>query len=481
MKKLLPTLVLLVMGSLAHAQSPTFAPAVTYATGTSYVYSLAVADLNGDTKPDVVTVNGGSDKVGVFLGTASGSLQPVVTYATGLNSGPSDVQIVDVNRDGIVDLLTANSSTSTLGVLLGNGNGTFQAVTTYPSQVSSNPVGLAVADLNGDGNPDVALLNWLNPFASVLLGNGNGTFQAAVHYSIPTGGRRGDASDIAIGDVNGDGLPDLLTTHFHTSTLGVLLGNGNGTFQAATVLIGASSLPSAVVLADVNGDSRLDVLLANSGNATVGVGLAPSTGALSAITTYPAATGSSPQGLAVADITNDGRPDLLVTTNATGSAFALVAGNGNGTFQAPISYPAAPVAGYSRSIAVADLNGDGKSDVLVTNTVTNTLSVFLNTTVLATRNTLAATVNLWPNPAGKGATTLSLAGLPPAVKRVQVAVLDATGRMVAHHLLPAAQGTAQANLPTNGLAAGLYLVLLSTVDAQGIVFGTLPVQRLSLQ
>jgi hypothetical protein len=392
------------------------------------------------------------------------------------------VQIADVNRDGILDLLTANSSTSTLGVLLGNGNGTFQAATTYPGQVSGMPLGLAVADLNGDGNPDVALLNGFSTFASVLLGNGNGTFQAAVHYYIPTGGRMGDASDIAIGDVNGDGLPDLLTTHFNTSTLGVLLGNGNGTFQAATVLIaGALARPSAVVLADVNGDSRLDVLLANYGNATVGVGLAPGTGAISAITTYPAATGSSPRGLAVADITNDGHADLLVTTDATTSAFALVAGNGNGTFQAPISYPAATGAGYSRSIAVADLNGDGKSDVLVTNSVTNTLSVFINTTVLATRNTLAATVSLWPNPAGKGATALSLAGLPPAVKRVQVAVLDATGRMVAHHLFPVAQGTAQANLPTNELAAGLYLVRLSAIDAQGIVFGTLPVQRLSLQ
>jgi hypothetical protein len=483
MLRLTSTLALIMLGNLVRAQTPTFSPAVSYATGSSFIYGLTVADLNGDGKIDAVTANGGN-QVGVLLGTGSGTFQPVVTYASGPNSGTADVQIVDANGDGKLDLLTANLSTSTVGVLLGNGDGTFQAATTYPTG-AGGALSLAVADLNGDGKIDVVLNHSLSTSASVLLGNGNGTFQPEVLYNIPTRGGWGDGSDIAIGDVNSDGKLDLITSHINTSFIGVLLGRGDGTFQPATVVTaGAATRPKGVALADMNNDGQLDVLTANYGNATVGVLVGTGTGTFQAATTYSIGASSYPNSLAVVDMTSDGKPDLLVTTATSVGSFALLAVKGDGTFQTPVVYSTANTTGESSGLAVADLNGDGKLDVLTTNSLVNTLSVMLNTTTtpLSTHVALpGATTSFWPNPTEGHVSTLALAGLPSTVAQVQATLLDAIGRPVAQHTLRAAQGVARAEVPTAGLATGLYMLRLSAFDVRGATVGTLPLQRLNVR
>src|ERR1022692_4299000 len=214
-----------------------FLPAVAYDSGGSYPEFLAVADMNGDGRPDVVVVNYYSYSVDVLLGNGNGTFQPAVAYRAG--GTPSSVALADVNGDGKPDIVVGNNGN--VGVLLGNGNGTFQPVVTHPSggegQWFQTPV--AIADVNGDGKPDIVLANSgavSGPSnVGVLLGNGDGTFQPVVTYG--SGGFTPDS--VAVADVSGDGRLDILVANQFCyssdscSALGVLLGNGDGTFQTA--------------------------------------------------------------------------------------------------------------------------------------------------------------------------------------------------------------------------------------------------------
>src|SRR5258708_15750202 len=206
------------------AGPPLFLPAVPYDTGGGLPWSVAVGDFNGDGKPDLVVVNYGlstSGSVGVLLGNGDGTFQPAVAYGSG-GGGPSGIAVSDLNGDGKLDLVVANQgcpgvSSNCLGVLLGNGNGTFQAVVIYPDGGADAAGGegifipIMIADVNGDGKPDLVVVsqtnsNSVNALVGVLLGNGDGTFKPVVTY---------DAGGVAafsgvLADVNSDGKPDLV-------------------------------------------------------------------------------------------------------------------------------------------------------------------------------------------------------------------------------------------------------------------------------
>ena len=394
-----------------------FAPAVAYGSGGYEAVSVAVADVNGDGKPDVVVVNACADSsckgssAGVLLGNGDGTFQTAVTYGTG-SSESSYVAVADVNGDGKPDLVVVNQS-GTVGVLLGNGDGTFQTAVAYGTG-GWEPFSVTVADVNGDGKPDLLVANQCissecatnTGAVSVLLGNGDGTFQSAVTYG--SGGIR--SFSVAVADVNGDGKPDLLVTNVCASsnncnngTVGVLLGNGDGTFQTAVAYDSGGYSALRVAVADVDGDGKTDVLVANqcadstcAKDGTVGVLLGNGDGTFQTAVAYDSGGGQA-WSIAVADASGDGRPDVLVA-NYSSDTVGVLLGNGNGTFQTAVTYGTGGVLPYS--VAVRDVNGDGRPDVLVANTCADetcatygSVGVLINTSLTPTTTALTSSLN----------------------------------------------------------------------------------------
>jgi len=429
---------LLLLSVPLYAQSGlNLANALAYASGGYTPLSVAVADVNGDGKPDLIVpnicVSSGScsnGTVAVLLGNGDGTFRTAVSYSSG-GYYPSSVAVADVNGDGKPDLLVANQCASScggsspgvgsVGVLLGNGDGTFQPVATYNTAGYFGKA-LAVADVNGDGKPDllVTIQCGTNPCSSdsmvgVLLGNGNGTFQAAITYS--SGGYA--AESIAVHDVNGDGKPDLLVSNQCASYgncasgggVGVLLGVGNGTFQTA-VSYSSVGIADSVAVADVNGDGKPDLLVGNycvptncpgGTTGTVAVLLGNGDGTFKTAVSYNSGGYAQPS-VAVADVNGDSKPDLLVASQCSDSACSgngtvgVLLGNGDGTFQAAVTYGSGGY--YASSIATADVNGDGKPDLLVanqwtsnTNSSNGAIGVLINGTIAPTITTLTSSSN----------------------------------------------------------------------------------------
>ncbi|HEY1657381.1 MAG TPA: FG-GAP-like repeat-containing protein [Candidatus Sulfotelmatobacter sp.] len=381
----------------------TYQTPVAYSVG-GETEAVALADVNGDGKLDIVAVSYcdsdcSSGVASVLLGNGDGTFQPAVSYNTG-GAGAYSLVVADTNGDGKPDLLVVDACSSSsscsnglLSVLLGNGDGTFQTAVLYASAAPS-PQGIAAADFNGDGKVDVALVSGcnsenscLNGVVSVLLGNGDGTFQTANGFSTIGEG----SNSIAVGDVNGDGHQDILvsnncvsTSSCNSSAIAVLLGNGDGTFQSGTQYSSGGLYPQSLALGDLNADGKLDVVVSNQcslnsecqngGTASVLLGNGDGTFQLNA--SY--ASGSNSDEIEVpaytmvlmADTNGDGKPDVLLTSACYGDSFdcntgavSVFLGYGDGTLDGAVLYQ--PVGSSSFGLASADVNGDGKPDLLV--------------------------------------------------------------------------------------------------------------------
>ncbi len=241
----------------------TFQPHVDYAVG-SAPGQLTTGDFNGDGKLDLAVANCNSNNVSVLIGNGGGTFAPHVDYPTGQCA--HSVATGDFNRDGKLDLAVANENGPTVSTLLGNGDGTFQAHVDY--SLGHNAESVTIADFNGDGKVDLAVTN--NGGVSVLLGNGNGTF--GVKNDIALG--MVDAFDVTTGDFNGDGKLDLAVVDVGSSTgsskFSILLGNGDGTFQSQTDYATGTQPPS-LAPGDFNRDGRTDLAVVNFKDNTVSI------------------------------------------------------------------------------------------------------------------------------------------------------------------------------------------------------------------
>jgi hypothetical protein len=361
----------------------TFAAQQTLSAG-SHPRSIVAADVNGDGKPDLIVTNLSGHSVGVLLGNGDGTFQAQRTFAVGTSqSYPMSVAVMDVNGDGKQDLVVANDSfTGTVSVLLGNGNGTFQPQQLFAA--GTDPYSVAVADVNGDGKQDLVVANnGAGSSVSVLLGNGNGTFQSQKNFATDPYPRC-----VVVTDVNGDGKLDIVTANYSSNDLSLLLGNGNGTFQAQRVL-SPGQYPQSVTAADVNGDNKTDLIVTNYVNNTVSVLLGNGNGTFQGRRAFT--TGAGPIAVAVADKNKDGKQDLIVANDAGGTVSFLL-GNGNGTFQSQETFTTGP---NPVAVAMMDLNGDGKPDTVVANFNGNAVGVLLDNSNL---NFIGQTYTILPFP-----------------------------------------------------------------------------------
>jgi hypothetical protein len=380
----------------------TFGSPVTYLTTGHDASSVAVGDVDGDGKVDLLLADtdaNGNGTVEVLLGSGDGTFQAVVAHDAGVY-GASSVSGGDVNGDGKLDLIVASSCTTctngVVAVLLGNGDGTFQPAVAYSSGGSAGGA-LAVGDLNGDGKADVVVANGTG--VGVLLGNGNGSLQGGRDYG-PGGG---SVDSTAAGDVNGDGKPDLIivslchsTSDCNTGSLAVMLGNGDGTFQAAVNYSSGGSLPLSVAVGDVNGDGKLDLIVTNqcasnsncpndpSTSGVVAVLLGNGDGSFQSPVVYGSG-GYRANSVAVGDINGDGNLDLVVAnscvngSNCANGVVSVLLGNGDGTFKSAANYDSG--GSQAQSIALEDLNRDGKLDVVVANYCGSGIECFIGTSL----------------------------------------------------------------------------------------------------
>ena len=340
-----------------------FASPIDFPTGL-YPAGVVAADFGNDGKPDVAVTNNGDGTISLLFGAGTGTLASGGTLTAG--GGPTWIVLADLNGDGHQDLIVANSTDNTISVLLGTGVGTFGPP--FSQAVLASPIALAIGDLNRDGKPDLVVVNgYAGHFGVVgstvqaFLGNGDGTFRLPATYAVGT-----NPQGVAIGDLDGDGNPDLVVTSASTRAFTALLGRGDGTFNVgASYMVGDS--PTGIALADFNGDGKLDAVVGNSSDLMIYFGNGNGT---FAVPTVIASGTPGVSNIIVADFNGDGYPDLAVGST-------LLAGMGDGTFGA--SY-----LGMGGGQVAVDMNGDSRLDLVAPG------AVLLNIGVVGSGSTITA-------------------------------------------------------------------------------------------
>jgi len=344
--------------------SSSVAFAISTQAANEWTQFMAAADLNGDGKLDLVGNPSGQNAISVRLGNGDGTFQSEVDYPTGCSPNNSLV-VRDFNEDGKLDVAVA--CTGVVSVLLGNGDGTFQPYIQSPIDPGGVATGLDAGDFNGDGKLDlvVGYQDLAGNDVSVLLGNGDGTFQAPVDYA--TGN---EPNGVTVADLNQDGNLDIVAANFAVfagNTVSVLLGNGDGTFQPQ-VEYTTSSGALNVIAADFNGDGKLDLAVVcacgntnNCGNPDeVSILLGNGDGTFQSRVDYPVT--NFPVTLSSGDFYGDGKLDLLVADLNTAQV-SLLHGNGDGTFGPAVLY--GQTGTWPVGIATGDFNGSGKLGAVI--------------------------------------------------------------------------------------------------------------------
>jgi hypothetical protein len=365
--------------------------------------SVVVGDFNGDGKQDLAVLSAaGTGSVNIYLGNGNGTFQAAKNYPVAASTSASRLLAVgDFNQDGIQDLVATNSALNQVAVILGNGDGSFQAPSYYA--VGNAPWNVVVGDLNKDGFLDLAVSSDGSSSVSILQGNGDGTFKPFT--TANTGASQ--VGSVAIGDFNGDGYPDLATTSAPDNSVYVLLNKATATpsFQSPVPYVLNDGTPASgpyyLTIGDFNRDGNLDIISANNGNATVGVLLGTGTGTFGAATYYQ--TGSNAIFANVGDINGDDRVDITAVT--TNGLAVLLSGQSETAAISNVAF-----FGCNTQSVTATYGGDGNygtstSAALTFTPVKETTALVLSAIpangVIGQQVTLAATLN----PYNYGSTT----------------------------------------------------------------------------
>jgi hypothetical protein len=373
-----------------------FSPAVSYPVDL-YPQAVATGLFNADTRLDLVVANYTGNSVSVLLGNADGTFQSALTSATG--GGPLSLAVGDFNDDGNLDLATANAGD--VSVLLGNGDGTFAPPSN--TAIGSSPQSVAVGDFNADGKLDLGVTSnvyypgtpgswvcyhgWYDDYctyypgspgyyegrATVLLGNGDGSFSAPNTTGLGYGYHTSAAvANFNADTINGHPVQDFATVNLDNGTVSVLLGDVSGYLQGPTDF-STGAYPWSVATGDVDADGDTDLVTANIYSNEVSVLPGDGLGAFGPAQNF--ATGGGPASVVLRDFNNDGHLDIA-TANSFTDDMSVLRGVGDGTFLSALSSAAGS---GPWGLAAGDFNGDLFPDVAVANPSSNNVSVLLNT------------------------------------------------------------------------------------------------------
>ncbi len=359
-----------------------FLPAVSLPAGGG-TFSLASTDINNDTKPDILTLDRNSMQVTVHLNDGNGNFPVPVTYSSS-NGLPGALDAADIDADGDLDLISSASSIAAIGVTVtvskNNGNGTFSPAVEY--SIGDGGIRAKFRDLNGDNFPDILFATAISspPYNfHTAINNGNGTFGARQTWPANSCGW----SDIDAVDMDNDGDRDVIITEWLGCPSVPLAGrriyisenNGNGTFNLPLIKL-VNPHPACLATGDFNEDGNTDLV---TGQAfSVDLHLGTGTGDILAPVSF--ATEQYPYALVVRDFNNDGHADIATCTEFTYEGMSVLLGNGNGTFQPAQNYFGAFFSDLRNEsgITAGDIDADGDIDVMVSNSASNDLSIYLN-------------------------------------------------------------------------------------------------------
>jgi len=320
-------------------------------------------------KLDLVVADEGAAKLSILRGFGNGFFTSFSNQSTSIS--PRAVVTGDFDQDGRMDLAVANYASNTVSVFVTTGPGTFR---TEPDLVTQGPSAIAVADFNGDGRPDLAVAETNSNTIAIFLGIGMGRFQQTV-YRFSTGRR---PVSVALGDFDEDGKLDLAVANQDSNSVSILRGLGNGTFRPA-LEYSAGPLPAYVTVGDFNNDGHLDLAFANqTGYSTGTVTVLQGLGNATFRSPLSFEVGSNPSFVTSADLNLDGRLDLAVADTGTNTISVLLgvpSADGNMTFKPRQVFEVGSAPAW---ITVADLNGDGLPDLVVTNSRSGTVQTLIN-------------------------------------------------------------------------------------------------------
>ena len=361
----LTTVILLATAS--QAGEIVFNPPTSYGVGT-FPTSVASALINADAYIDLVVTNAEADSLSVLFNAGDGTFSSSATYATG--AGPFAVAVADLDGDNDTDIAVANKDGDTVSVFFNNGDGSLTPGPTLA--VGADPRSLVAVDLDHDDDVDIAVSNRDSDTVSVLINLGNGAFAPAVNYLAGSNLRQ-----LVAAHLDGDTHLDLAVVSHNTISVSILIGAGDGTFAAPVAIpLGGTEKPDAVAVGELNGDGIPDLavaiegasggsvlILTNDGNAGFGL-----------LTTLP--TGVDPAAVRIGDLDGDLLEDIVVA-NRQANTVSTYRNLGDGSFAAPGSLPSGNDPYY---IALADFSNDGRLDIASPNSIDNQLAVLINQT-----------------------------------------------------------------------------------------------------
>jgi large repetitive protein len=342
--------------------------------------AVTTGDFTGNGNLGVAVLNQGSDNVTILPGNGDGTFQQPLTVPLPLDSGASAIVAADFNGDGRTDLAIADSGLNEVSILLGNGDGTFESLP--PITVAGNPSAIAMGDF-GNGEIDLAVVSAASSSIAILMGNGDGTFQESELVDLDSSSSFSDAVAIVAGNFTGSGNLDLVVGDGGTDDVMLLRGNGNGTFQAPTTIWQSNGMPTYMSLvAGDFGNGHTDLAVVNgdfvNGDSLVTL-LGDGDGTFQAPDVIALGYGVVPVGIVAGDFTSNGLLDLATAdSNGTGTDdYSVFLDNGDGTFQGPTPFSLGGT-GFSTGLVTGDFTGNGQADLAITRSSPDDVQVRLS-------------------------------------------------------------------------------------------------------